>query len=238
LERSVQGNPAKGGAIMKTAIIVALVLIAIAGAVVGVRYLQDTSQADYEPAPAMTNEERNFVRKAHEMLETAIFLDEEAAKRAHLPAVREFASKSATDHRNMRDQLASAVRSLDSDFVFNSRSNNRSLEDPDGIAYDGDYLQDVITRHQEVRTTIEQVPSTRQNATMVRFVSLWQADASGHSSEARQLLMDLPDTASNLTLLLLAGMASLTLAALIMVHKNFVSRRAALANDRDQRQFH
>jgi LPXTG-motif cell wall-anchored protein len=222
MEPSVLGIQAKGGAIMKTGIIIALAVAGIAGIFIAVRYLQDTGNAVYQPERVFTTEESNFARQAHQMLETAILMDEEAARRAHLKSVRDFAGKTASDHRNMQEELASAVRRVDPDFAFDGQWRNPALEHQDGPGYDRDYLEDFITRHEQMRNTIEETASVRENPSLIRFISLWKANTNGHASEARHLLMELPDTASNMTLLLLAGMASLAAAALMRAYRTVV----------------
>ena len=203
---------------MRPGAVIALVLAAIAGTALVVRYWYAPSSAKYEPLPALTDSDRSFLASARDILETAMFADQHASKHAWTQSVRDFAKNAADDHARLLSELTSRAHSLDPDFVFTPPAKAKPSESR-GIPYDREYLNESIRRHEHAMTLMQDTSAIQDNPSLMRFVSLWRATAERHTSEAQKLLSTLPSVASNLPLILVSGMIFVGLAALLRLGK-------------------
>jgi predicted outer membrane protein len=207
-----------GEVVVKWGIVAALVLAALAGTALVMRYWYAPTQANYEPVRMLTDNDRSVLLSFHDILEALRIADQHAATRAASRPVRDFAANAAEDHARLIVELTARAGELDPALVF-PPAKKQPEPDARGIRYDREYLNAFIAAHDHARAVMRQAVGTEDNPSIQRFVSLWRAEAGSHLTEARRLLGQLPSVASNVALLLVAGILFLLL-AVIMLFRN------------------
>jgi len=204
---------------MKSGTIVALALIGVAAAVIGLRYWQGVGKATDEPV--LTEQGRQFAQTAYRMLHEAVSLDDEAVKRARVAAARTFAQHAGNEHRQLLQELDTAIRKVDPDFAYPA-AEQAAVADA-APWHDRTYVDQFLKQHEQARAFLAQNEKQLDQG-LSGFASLWSNRIARHTSDARQLLANLPRVASNMPLLLLAGITSLALAAALRVRGKITCR--------------
>jgi hypothetical protein len=201
---------------LKTAIIIALVILAIVGAIIGIRMWRATvTRAEYQPTPAFTGEDQTFARNAYEALYTADALDDSFEHHCYTPGVCSFLATARLEHKQALDRLRNVVSTIDPRFELPHglkplpEEREAFKKGTPGVKLDRRYLETFIQQHERAQAMLDQAVSIEDNPSLVRFADLWRADLDRHLDNAKQLMNELPDAASNMPLILFVGILSL-----------------------------
>jgi len=171
--------------------ILALILIALGAAVVGVWIRRDwnaSGSAGDEPA-ALSRNDTTFLLTAYNFLQSQLSADEEAATHGHFESVRAFARGAATDHRDEKDRVKRLAARLVPELKLEPATPSPKFESGRGASFDRDreYLNSFIQAHEGRLETIQQAFPRDGNPELTQFAGSWTSILNRHLHQSRML---------------------------------------------------
>lgn len=154
-------------------------------------HYQETVSAEYHPLPAFTTEDKFFAQKAHDLIKTAMHMDQEAEARSKSQSVRDFARDGAGEEALMLDRLEETVAAINPDFIFQPVETIRPQTPSPDRTFN---LQSMIRIQERALALIEDSTGIENSPKLLEFATIWLAHVNGRLETARSLLASLHET--------------------------------------------